>query len=112
MVSAWIDPARAWSWSGVRRRHGVVGDRSALRNVNPVTQVFREHMVLEGVENGRRRVYPHSHLAPRLLPQELKALVALAGGLEFVQWFFALQPHPAASTSRSRPPGIVVLRRT
>ena len=73
MVSSWTDPARAWSWSRRRGRVIVRASFSALHNVNPVTQVFREHMVLEGVENGRRRVYRQTHMSRMVFPQELRA---------------------------------------
>jgi SAM-dependent methyltransferase len=112
MVSSWIDPARAWSWSRRRGRVIVRASFSALRAVNPVTQVFREDMVLEGIENGRRRVYRQSHLSRMLFPQELKALVALAGGFEFVQWFFGFKPHQVLEKSRHPLLMVVVLRRT
>src|SRR2546430_13781022 len=92
MVSSWTDPARAWSWSRRRGRVIVRASFSALHNVNPVTQVFREDMVLEGIENGRRRVYRQSHLSRMLFPQEGKALVALAGGFGLLPTFFGFKP--------------------
>src|SRR2546423_857396 len=112
MVSSWTDPARAWSWSRRRGRVIVRASFSALHDVNPVTQVFRERMVLEGIENGRRRVYRQSHLSRMLFPQEVKALVALAGGFEFVQWFFGFKPHQVLEKSRHPLLMVVVLRRT
>ena len=112
MVSSWTDPARAWSWSRRRGRVIVRASFSALLAVNPVTQVFREDMVLEGIENGRRRVYRQSHLSRMLFPQELKALVALAGGFEFVQWFFGFKPHQILEKSKHPLLMVVVLRRT
>jgi len=69
-------------------------------------------MVLEGVENGRRRVYRQSHLSRMLFPQEVKALVALAGGFEFVQWFFGFKPHQVLEKSRHPLLMVVALRRT
>src|SRR5207237_5307993 len=63
MVSSWTDPARAWSWSRRRGRVIVRASFSALNDVNPVSQVFREHMTLEAVENGTRRVYRQPHLS-------------------------------------------------
>src|SRR2546428_548069 len=82
MASSWTDPARSWSWS--RRRGGLVvrASFSALHEVNPVSQVFRERMFIEAVENGTRQVYRQTHLSRMVVPQELKALIDLAGGVE------------------------------
>ena len=45
------------------------------------------------MENGTHRVYRQTHLSRMVFPQELRGLVALAGGFEFVQWFFGFKPH-------------------
>lgn len=111
MASSWTNPARAWSWSRRRGRLIVRASFSALHDVNPVTQVFKERMVLEAVENGRRRVYRQTHASRMVFPQELRALVALAGGLEFVQWFFGFRPHQVLERSRHPLLMVVVLRR-
>jgi hypothetical protein len=47
-----------------------------------------------------------------LFPQELKALVGLAGGFEFVQWFFGFKPHQVLERSKHPLLMVVVLRRT
>ena len=112
MVSSWTDPARRWSWSRRRGKVIVRASFSALEDVDPVRQVFKERMVLEAVENGTRRVYRQTHLSRMLFPQELKALVALAGGFEFVQWFFGFKPHQVLERSRHPLLMVVVLRRT
>ena len=45
-----------------------------------------------------------------VFPQELRGLVDLAGGFEFVQWFFGFKPHqvletlPASPADGGRPP--------
>jgi SAM-dependent methyltransferase len=111
MASSWTDPARSWSWSRRRGRLIVRASFSALNDVDPVSQVFRERMVLEAVENGTRRVYRQSHLSRMVFPQELRALVALAGGFEFVQWFFGFKPHQVLEKSRRPLLMVVVLRR-
>ena len=111
MASSWTDPARSWSWSRRRGRLIVRASFSALNDVDPVSQVFRERMVLEAVENGTRRVYRQSHLSRMVFPQELRALVALAGGFEFVQWFFGFRPHQVLEKSRHPLLMVVVLRR-
>ncbi len=111
VASSWTDPARSWSWSKRRGRLVVRASFSALNDVDPVTQVFRERMTLEAVENGTRRVYRQSHLSRMVFPQELRALVALAGGFEFVQWFFGFKPHQVLERSRHPLLMVVVLRK-
>ena len=111
MASSWTNPARSWSWS--RRRGGLIvrASFSALNDVNPVSQVFKEHMTLEAVENGTHRVYRQTHLSRMVFPQELRGLVALAGGFEFVQWFFGFKPHQVLERSRHPLLMVVVLRK-
>jgi len=111
MASSWTDPARSWSWSRRRGRLIVRASFSALHDVNPVSQVFRERMVLEAVENGTRRVYRQTHLSRMVFPQELKMLVELSGGFEFVQWFFGFKPHQVLERSKRPLLMVVVLRR-
>jgi SAM-dependent methyltransferase len=111
MASSWTNPARSWSWSRRRGRLIVRASFSALHDVDPVSQVFRERMTLEAIENGSRRVYRQTHLSRMVFPQELKALVGLAGGFEFVQWFFGFKPHQVLERSRHPIIMVVVLRK-
>jgi len=111
MASSWTNPARSWTWSRRRGALTVRASFSALHDVDPVTQVFRERMTLEAVENGVRRVYRQTHLSRMVFPQELRALVELAGGFEFVQWFFGFKPHQVLERSRHPLLMVVVLRR-
>ena len=112
MVSSWTDPARAWSWSRRRGRLIVRASFSALHDVNPVTQVFKERMVLEAVENGRHKVYRQTHLSRMVFPQELRSLIDLAGGFEFVEWFYGFKPHLLLDRARHPLLMVVVLRKT
>ena len=111
MASSWTNPARSWSWS--RRRGGLIvrASFSALNDVDPVSQVFKERLTLEGVENGTRRVPPDPSLR-MVFPQELRGLVELAGGFEFVQWSFGFKPHQVLAKSKHPLLMVVVLRRT
>jgi SAM-dependent methyltransferase len=111
MASSWTNPARSWSWS--RRRGGLIvrASFSALNDVDPVSQVFKERMTLEAVENGTRRVYRQTHLSRMVFPQEMRGLVELAGGFEFVQWFFGFKPHQVLERSRHPLLMVVVLRK-
>ena len=111
MASSWTNPARRWSWSRRRGRLIVRATFSALNDVDPVAQVFRERMELEAVENGTRRVYRQTHLSRMVFPQELKSLVALAGGFEFVEWFFGFKSHQVLERSKHPLLMVVVLRK-
>ena len=111
MASSWTDPARSWSWSKRRGRVVVRASFSALNDVDPVRQIFREHMTLEAIENGTRHVYRQTHLSRMVFPQELRALVELAGGFEFVQWFFGFKPHQVLEKSKHPLLMVVVLRK-
>jgi SAM-dependent methyltransferase len=112
MASSWTNPARSWSWSRRRGRLIVRASFSALNDVDPVSQVFLERMTLEAVENETRRVYRQTHLSRMVFPQEMKSLVALAGGFDFVQWFFGFKPHQVLERSRHPLLMVVVLRRS
>jgi hypothetical protein len=111
MASSWIDPARTWSWSRRRGRLIVRASFSTLHNLDPVTQVFRERLVLEAIENESRRVYRQTHTSRMVFPQELRALVDLAGGFEFVQWFYGFKPHQVLERSKHPLLMVVVLRK-
>jgi SAM-dependent methyltransferase len=111
MASSWTNPARRWTWSKRRGRLIVRASFSALNDVDPVSQVFRERMTLEAIENGTRRLYRQTHLSRMVFPQELKTVVELAGGFEFVQWFFGFKPHQILERSRHPIIMVVVLRK-
>jgi hypothetical protein len=111
MCSSWTEPARRWSWT--RRRGGatVRATFEALKDLNPVTQVFHEDMELEVHENGDRRVYRQRHASRMVFPQELKSLVALAGGFELVEWFYGFKPHLRLDRAHHPLLMVVVLRK-
>jgi SAM-dependent methyltransferase len=111
MASSWTNPARSWSWSRRRGRLIVRASFSALHDLDPVTQIFKERLTLEAVENGTRRVYRQTHKSRMVFPQELKTLVELAGGFELVQWFYGFKPHLVLERSKHPLLMVVVLRR-
>src|SRR5262249_43599491 len=111
MVSSWTNPARRWTWSKRRGRLIVRASFSALNDVDPVSQIFRERMTLEAIENGTRRLYRQTHLSRMVFPQELKGVIDVAGGLGFVRGFFAFNPHEVLERSRHPIIMVVTLRK-
>jgi SAM-dependent methyltransferase len=111
MCSSWTDPARRWSWTRHRGRATVRATFEALKDLNPVTQVFFEDMELEVHENGTRRVYRQRHSSRMVFPQELRSLVELAGGFELVDWFYGFKPHLKLDRAHHPLLMVVVLRR-
>ena len=111
MCSSWTDPARRWSWT--RRRGGATirATFEALKDLNPVTQVFSEDMELEVFENGNRQVYRQRHSSRMVFPQELRSLVELAGGFELCEWFYGFKPHLRLDEAHHPLLMVVVLRR-
>jgi SAM-dependent methyltransferase len=111
MCSSWTEPARRWCWT--RRRGGttVRATFEALRDVDPVTQVFTERMELEVQDNGAHHVYRQDHHSRMVFPQELRSLVQLAGGLELVDWFYGFKPHLRMEKARHPLLMVVVLRK-
>ncbi len=111
MCSSWIDPARRWSWTRRRGRATVRATFEALKDLNPVTQTFYEDMELEVHEDGTRRVYRQRHASRMVFPQELRALVELAGGFDLVDWFYGFKPHLRLDRAHHPLLMVVVLRK-
>ncbi len=112
MCSSWTDPARRWSWTRRRGRATVRATFEALKDLNPVTQVFYEDMELQIQDNGTERTYRQRHASRMVFPQELHSLVALAGGFELVEWFYGFKPHLKLDRAHHPLLMVVVLRRT
>jgi SAM-dependent methyltransferase len=112
MCSSWTDPARRWSWTRRRGRATVRATFEALKDLDPVTQVFYEDMELEIEESGTERTYRQRHASRMVFPQELRSLVALAGGFELVEWFYGFKPHLKLDRAHHPLLMVVVLRRT
>jgi SAM-dependent methyltransferase len=112
MCSSWTDPARRWSWTRRRGRATVRATFEALKDINPVTQVFSEDMELEVFENGAREIYRQRHSSRMVFPQELRSLVELAGGFELCEWFYGFKPHLRLDTAHHPLLMVVVLRRS
>ncbi|HEY7038061.1 MAG TPA: class I SAM-dependent methyltransferase [Methylomirabilota bacterium] len=111
MCSSWTDPARRWSWTRRRGHATVRATFEALKDLNPVSQTFFEDMELEVHENGARHVYRQRHASRMVFPQELKALVQLAGGFELVEWFYGFKPHLRLDEAHHPLLMVVVLRK-
>jgi SAM-dependent methyltransferase len=84
--NGWSPTAR-WTWT--RRRRGITVRTTfrTLLDYDVARQVCQELMRFEIVEDGRRRVVTQRHPTRIVFPQELRTIVALAGGYEFCGWF-------------------------
>lgn len=100
--NGWSPTAR-WTWT--RRRRGVTVRTTfqTLLDYDVARQVCYEVMRFDIVEGGRRRVVTQRHPTRIVFPQELRAIVALAGGYEFCGWFsnFSLR-RPLERTAAAR----------
>jgi len=111
MCSSWTEPARRWSWTRRRGRATVHATFEALKDLDPVTQVFYEDMELEVNESGTSRVYRQRHSSRMVFPQELRSLVDLAGGFERLDWFYGFKPHLRLDEAHHPLLMVVVLRK-
>lgn len=111
MCSSWIEPARRWSWTRRRGRATVRATFEALKELDPVTQVFYEDMELDIQDNGVHRLYRQRHRSRMVFPQELRSLVELAGGFELVEWFYGFKPRLKLAAARHPLLMVVVLRK-
>jgi hypothetical protein len=80
-------PGARWVWT--RRRRGVTVRTTfqTLLDYDVARQVCHEVMRFDISEHGRRRVVVQRHPTRIVFPQELRALVGLAGGWDFCGWF-------------------------
>jgi SAM-dependent methyltransferase len=107
----WAAPAVRWRWT--RRRGGITVRTTfqTLADYDPVRQVCDEVMRFEISDDGARRVVTQRHKTRIVFPQELRALVELAGGLEFVGWFSNFSLARPLEQARGALMMITVLRR-
>jgi len=107
----WANPIARWAWT---RRRGGVTVRTTFRTLeayDPVSQVCDEIMRFEITENGTRRVITQCHKTRIVFPQELRTVVRLAGGFEFVGWFSNFSLRRPLERARASLMMITVLRR-
>jgi SAM-dependent methyltransferase len=111
--NGWATPNARWAWT--RRRDGITVRTTfrTLERYDPVRQTCDELMRFDITrEDGSREVVRQRHTTRIVFPQELRTLVALAGGFELAGWFsnFSL----ARPLERARGPlmMITVLRKT
>ena len=112
VVSSWTDPARRWTWTRQRQGVSVRAEFSTLHEPDPVSQTFTERLTLEAAEGGRSAAYREAHRSRLVYPQELRALVALAGRLALVGRFSAFSLARPFARARGAMMMLTVLRRT
>ena len=107
----WARPAARWAWT--RRRRGITVRTTfrTLQAYDPVRQLCDELMRFEVTENGSRRIVTQRHKTRIVFPQELLALVELAGGFEFCGWFSNFSLARPLERARAALMMITVLRR-
>jgi SAM-dependent methyltransferase len=100
--NGWATPHAHWVWT--KRSRGVTVRTSfrTLLNWDLARQTCDEVMRFEVTERGTRRILTQRHTTRVVFPQELRALVELAGGFELCGWFanFSLRrPLERAATA-------------
>ena len=80
-------PGARWTWT--RRRRGITVRTTfqTLLDYDVARQVCQEVMRFDISEKGRTRTVVQRHPTRIVFPQELRALVELAGGWELCGWF-------------------------
>jgi SAM-dependent methyltransferase len=103
-------PGARWTWT--RRRRGITVRTTfqTLLDYDVARQVCQEVMRFEITEDGRRRVVTQRHPTRIVFPQELRAVVDLAGGFEFCAWFSNFSFRQPLEKSAAALVMVVVLR--
>ncbi|HZS33382.1 MAG TPA: class I SAM-dependent methyltransferase [Methylomirabilota bacterium] len=105
-------PGARWTWT--RRRRGITVQTTfqTLLDYDVARQVCQEVMRFDVTENGHRRTLTQRHATRIVFPQELRAIVALAGGFEFCAWFSNFSFRRPLERSAAALVMVVVLRAT
>jgi SAM-dependent methyltransferase len=85
--NGWAAPNARWTWTRRRRGLTVRTTFQTLLNYDVARQTCDEVMRFDIRENGARRVVTQRHRTRIVFPQELRALVDVAGGFELRGWF-------------------------
>ena len=112
MCSSWTDPARKWSWT--RRRGGatVRATFEALKDLDPVTQVFYEDMELEAAGERPAAHLPSTPCVTNGLPAgAARPGGAWPGGFELAEWFYGFKPRLKLGRAHHPLLMVVVLRK-
>lgn len=107
----WAHPATRWSWT---RRQGRTTVRTVFRtmlDIDEVSQVCREEITLEVLENGRRKLLRQSYPTRVVFPQELRALIELSGAFELVAWHPNFHLHRRLEDTKHPLMIVAILRR-
>ncbi|HEY7142303.1 MAG TPA: methyltransferase domain-containing protein [Methylomirabilota bacterium] len=105
-------PGARWTWT--RRRRGITVRTTfqTLLDYDVARQVCQEVMRFDISENGRHRAVVQRHPTRIIFPQELRALVELAGGWELCGWFSNFSLRRPLEKSAAALVMITVLRAT
>jgi len=100
--NGWAQPHARWTWTKGRRGIVVRTTFQTLLNWDLARQVCEEVMRFEVTDRGAHHVITQRHRTRIVFPQELRALVELAGGFEFCGWFSNFSLHrPLEKTAQA-----------
>lgn len=87
ILDRWSGPTSRYRWTKRQGKVTVTTTFRTLLDVNQVRQICREEMTFEVTKDGKRHVIRQHHMTRVVFPQELRALIDLAGEFELAAWY-------------------------